>query len=50
MPQCGQTVAEMRARKPDLAVAEVPNRGHATTLDEPASIAAIDAFLEELEL
>jgi hypothetical protein len=26
----------------------VPNRGHAPTLNEPASRAAIDHFLEEL--
>jgi pimeloyl-ACP methyl ester carboxylesterase len=38
-------VAEMRARKPDLQVAEIPDRGHAPTLEEPACIAAIDRFL-----
>lgn len=41
-PEC---VAEMLARKPDLQVAEIDNRGHAPILDEPAAIAAIDAFL-----
>ena len=41
-------VAEMRSRKPDLAVAEIPNRGHAPTLDEPACIAAIDDLLERI--
>lgn len=42
-PDC---VAGMRARKPDLVVAEIPNRGHAPILDEPESIRAIDSFLE----
>ena len=41
-------VAEMRARKPDLRVAEIAGRGHAPTLDEPASLAAINDFLGEL--
>ncbi len=40
-------VAEMQSRKPDLAVAQIPNRGHAPILDEPDSVAAIDRFLEE---
>jgi pimeloyl-ACP methyl ester carboxylesterase len=35
----------MRSRKPDLQVAEIPRRGHAPTLIEPASIAAIELFL-----
>lgn len=43
-PEC---VAEMRSRKPDLVVAEIPARGHAPILDEPASIGAIDPFLED---
>jgi pimeloyl-ACP methyl ester carboxylesterase len=43
-PEC---VAEMRSRKPDLVVAEIPNRGHAPILDEPECIAAIDHFLAE---
>jgi pimeloyl-ACP methyl ester carboxylesterase len=40
-------VAGMRERKPDLLVAEIPHRGHAPTLTEPASLVAIDAFLGE---
>jgi pimeloyl-ACP methyl ester carboxylesterase len=44
-PQC---VEGMLRRKPDLAVAEIPNRGHAPTLTEPASLVAIDAFLGQL--
>ena len=36
---------KMQARKPDLEVTVVPNRGHAPLLDEPAAIAAIDVLL-----
>lgn len=39
------TVDEMKRRKPDLAVCIVPGRAHCPYLDEPESIAAIDAFL-----
>ena len=39
------TLARMRSEKPDLAVLEVANRGHPPLLDEPESVAAIDAFL-----
>lgn len=45
-PECVQT---MQRRKPDLHVAEIPNRGHAPTLTEPASFVAIDAFLGLLD-
>ena len=38
----------MRSRKADLQVSEIPRRGHAPTLTEPASIAAIDVFLNQL--
>ena len=38
------TVAEMRAAQPGLAVAEVPGVGHAPSLAEAASQAALDAF------
>lgn len=40
------TVAEMRARRPDLVAAEVPGRGHVPFLDEPESLAAISALLD----
>lgn len=39
------TVEKMRARRPDLIVAEVPDRGHVPFLDEPESLAALDALL-----
>ena len=40
------TVARMRAARPDMAVARVPESGHAPTLAEPESVAALGAFLE----
>jgi hypothetical protein len=39
----------MAARKPDLEVLRVANRGHAPTLDEPECAAAIEAFLAKLD-
>jgi pimeloyl-ACP methyl ester carboxylesterase len=42
------TAAEMRRRHPDMIFAEVPDRGHVPFLDEPASLAAITAFLERV--
>lgn len=42
------TVEKMRARKSDMRSAEIPGRGHAPLLNEPQSIAAIDAFLASL--
>ncbi|MFO1425849.1 MAG: alpha/beta hydrolase [Steroidobacteraceae bacterium] len=43
-----ETVARMRALKPDLRTLEVPGRGHAPTLDEPPCRAAIRGLLESL--
>ena len=43
-------VARMRAGKPDLHYREIPRRGHAPTLNEPAARAAIDAFLRQPEI
>lgn len=43
-----EIVRRMAVVKPDLKTAVIPNRGHAPLLDEPASMAAIDAFLEQL--
>lgn len=40
-----ETVAAMRARVPDLAVATVPHVGHAPVLDEPEAVSAIDELL-----
>lgn len=41
-PAC---VAEMRRRRPDLEAVEIPGRGHAPMLDEPAAIIAVKDFL-----
>ena len=45
-PGCVQV---MREKHPGLQFAEVPRRGHAPTLNEPASRAAIDGFLAGLD-
>jgi pimeloyl-ACP methyl ester carboxylesterase len=42
------TVEEMEAQNPDLESVVVPRVGHAPTLDEPESIAAIDRLLTRL--
>jgi pimeloyl-ACP methyl ester carboxylesterase len=39
------TVAEMQARLPHAAAVTVADRGHVPFLDEPESVAAVDAFL-----
>src|SRR5688572_7711749 len=39
------TFAKMKERKPDLVQLEVPGRGHAPLLDEPACVQAIDTFI-----
>ena len=41
-------IDKMTARKPDLNVVTVPNRGHVPLLNEPECLAAVDAFLEEV--
>ncbi|WP_424976064.1 alpha/beta fold hydrolase [Dinoroseobacter sp. S124A] len=43
-----ETVAEMTRRRPDMIVAEVPDRAHIPYLDEPESIAALRAFISAL--
>lgn len=43
-------VARMQDAKPDLQVAEVPNRGHAPLLNEPEAQTAIAEFLNRPEL
>ncbi|WP_040610388.1 alpha/beta fold hydrolase [Oceaniovalibus guishaninsula] len=39
-----ETLAEMRRRRPDMIVAEVPGRGHVPFLDEPEALDAIAAW------
>jgi pimeloyl-ACP methyl ester carboxylesterase len=43
------TFARMRAENPDLVQLEVALRGHVPLLDEPESLAAIDAFLARVQ-
>lgn len=43
-----ETVAKMKAAKPDMHSAEIPKRGHAPLLTEPESFAAIDSFLKDV--
>jgi pimeloyl-ACP methyl ester carboxylesterase len=43
-----ETAAEMRRRRPDMAYAEIPDRGHVPFLDEPAAVALIAAVLERV--
>jgi len=40
------TVAKMRARRPDMAFAEVPGRAHIPFLDEPQALNLIQRFLK----
>lgn len=42
------TLASMRARRPDMIVAEVPDRGHVPFLDEPEAVAAVEALLRQV--
>jgi pimeloyl-ACP methyl ester carboxylesterase len=44
-----ETVAAMLARRPDLIVAEVPDRGHVPFLDEPESLGALEALVARVE-
>ena len=46
-PDCS---AEMRARRPDMIYAEVPDRAHIPFLDEPESLRAILAFLAAVRI
>ena len=44
-----QVLDAMAAEHPNLTAITIANRGHAPMLDEPAAVAAIDAFLKRLE-
>jgi pimeloyl-ACP methyl ester carboxylesterase len=44
-----ETVAGMRARRPDMLYTEVPDRAHIPFLDEPEAVALIRAFLAGLK-
>ncbi|MEO0031923.1 MAG: hypothetical protein RIS94_1681 [Pseudomonadota bacterium] len=43
-----ETAAQMRARNPALELVTLPRIGHAPTLDEPASVAAIERLLAKV--
>lgn len=40
-----ETAREMQRRRPDMILAEIPDRGHTPFLDEPQAVAAIRAWL-----
>ena len=40
------TLDEMKRRRPDMIVAEIPGRGHVPFLDEPESLGALRAWLD----
>lgn len=42
------TAAEMQRRRPDMILAEVPDRAHIPFLDEPEALAAIEAWLARM--
>ena len=44
-----ETAARMRAARPDMEAVAIPGVGHAPTLEEPAAVAAIGAFLARLD-
>ncbi|AZL60104.1 alpha/beta fold hydrolase [Tabrizicola piscis] len=44
-----ETAATMRARRPDMEFAEVPDRAHIPFLDEPEAVALIRSFLKGLQ-
>lgn len=44
-----ETVERMRARRSDLILAEVPDRGHVPFLDEPEALAALATLVERVE-
>lgn len=44
-----ETAVKMQQRRPDMIFANVPDRGHVPFLDEPKSLEAIHAWLEDLK-
>lgn len=44
-----ETTTEMQRRRPDLIFASVPDRAHIPFLDEPESVAALQAFLKAVQ-
>ncbi|PIE10747.1 MAG: alpha/beta hydrolase [Rhodobacterales bacterium] len=44
-----ETAAQMRARRPDMIFANVPDRGHVPFLDEPEALSALTLWLEKMQ-
>ena len=44
-----ETAQKMQTRRPDMIYATVPGRGHIPFLDEPEAIAALGAWMEQLQ-
>ena len=44
-----ETLAEMERRRPDMIIAEVPDRAHIPFLDEPEAVLALRTWLQELQ-
>ncbi|WP_299732545.1 alpha/beta hydrolase [uncultured Tateyamaria sp.] len=44
-----QTAQKMQDRRPDMIFAEVPKRGHVPFLDEPEAVAALCAWMEQMQ-
>ena len=43
------TAQKMQDRRPDMIFAEVPDRGHVPFLDEPEAVAAVEAWMEQMQ-
>lgn len=44
-----ETLMQMQARRPDMIVAEVPDRGHVPFLDEPQALAALHEWIGQIK-
>jgi hypothetical protein len=40
---------QMQARRPDMIVADVPDRGHVPFLDEPQALAALHEWIGQIK-
>ena len=44
-----ETLMQMQARRPDMIVADVPDRGHVPFLDEPQALAALHEWIGQIK-
>ena len=44
-----EVAGQMRARRPDMVFADMPDRGHVPFLDEPAAVAVLRDWLEAMQ-